>query len=432
MQHVHKSGQTVCPPSGFCKAVSSMAGPPSYQSPKLQLLAFVSAFLVGLAAGFANLLDHPPAEAAAVPVEGTTVDQTYPAAVQTEASNTESSNTQVGNDASSPEQATKGQDNPMEKALRAKRKQASRDAKNKTETNEGKKGSGSEAPQFVRLLERKGEPQSLQTAIVSYRPAAKKPPNEGSSGEKSEGSAGQNSENLPENLQIDLVGVIHIGEQAYYEQLNRILRSYDVVLYELVAPEGTRAEPGVRPAHPISAIQMSLKNFLGLSFQLDVIDYHRPNFVHADMSPEEFSQSMAERGESLWAMFLRAFGYEFARNQMGNRRASDADFLVALFSKDRQLQMKRIFASQLAEDVSGQIRALEGPQGSTLISGRNEKVIQVLRRQIEAGHRKIAIFYGAGHMEHFHQRLKELGLSPAKTRWLDAWDLRGPASEDPS
>ena len=34
---------------------------------------------------------------------------------------------------------------------------------------------------------------------------------------------------------------------------------------------------------------------LGLSFQLDEIDYTRPNLVHADMTPDEFAQSMRDR-----------------------------------------------------------------------------------------------------------------------------------------
>ncbi len=279
-------------------------------------------------------------------------------------------------------------------------------------------------PQFVRLQKKKGEPQFLQTAIVSYQPRP-----------EAENSASSNSEkkpmtekNLPPDLRVDLVSVIHIAEQSYYEELNKRLRRYDVVLYELVAPEGTRVTPGTRSAHPVSLIQRSMTDFLGLVFQLDAIDYQRPNFVHADMSPEEFTRAMEEKGESVWTMFFRAFGYEFARSQARPSGANDLDFLRALFSKDRQLEMKRLFAEQLAEDVEGQIRALEGPQGSTLISGRNEKVLQVLREQIAQGHRRIAIFYGAGHMYHFHERLLELGLVPVKTKWLNAWELRGSSS----
>lgn len=276
-----------------------------------------------------------------------------------------------------------------------------------TKTPEGAK------PAFIRLLEKKGEPIALQTAIAVYRPQAK-------------------ADKIPADLQLDLVGVIHLGEKAYYEKLNDLLATYDVVLYELVAPEGTRVpQGGGQSSHPISFLQRGMSAVLGLTYQLSVIDYHRDNFVHADLSPEEFAKSMEERGESLWAMALRSMGYQMAKSAAGNAKVSDADLLAAFFSKNRNLELKRVFARQLAEDPEGQIQALEGPQGSTLIAGRNERVLEVLQREIAKGHRKIAIFYGAGHMPHFHDRLTEIGLQVAKTRWLNAWDLRDPAATTP-
>lgn len=276
-----------------------------------------------------------------------------------------------------------------------------------TKTPEGAK------PAFIRLLEKKGEPIALQTAIAVYRPQPK-------------------ADKIPADLQLDLVGVIHLGEKAYYENLNDLLAKYDVVLYELVAPEGTRVpQGGGQPGHPISFLQRGMSAILGLSYQLSVIDYHRDNFVHADLSPEEFAKRMEERGESLWAMALRSMGYQMAKSAAGNAKVSDADLLAAMLSKNRNLELKRAFARQLAEDPEGQIQALEGPQGSTLIAGRNERVLEVLQREIAKGHRKIAIFYGAGHMPHFHDRLTEIGLQVAKTRWLNAWDLRDPAATTP-
>ncbi|GAB4129915.1 hypothetical protein JCM17478_17260 [Thermopirellula anaerolimosa] len=253
----------------------------------------------------------------------------------------------------------------------------------------------------------------MQTAIVTYRT---KP----------------GMEQIPADLQVDLVGVIHLGERAYYEKLNDILAKYDVVLYELVAPEGTRVPPGGGQSnHPISFLQRGMTTILGLTYQLSVIDYQRDNFVHADLSPDEFTKSMEERGESLWAMALRSMGYQMAKNASGKAKVSDADILAALFSKNRNLELKRAFARQLAEDPEGQIQAMEGPQGSTLIAGRNERVLEVLRREIAQGRRRIAIFYGAGHMPHFHDRLTEIGLQVTKTRWLNAWDLRDLAQKTP-
>ena len=98
---------------------------------------------------------------------------------------------------------------------------------------------------------------------------------------------------------VDLIGVVHIGEQEYYEQLNGIFEKYDAMLYELVAPKdavvtGSDSEKkGL-----VSRAQIGMKNLLDLSFQLDEIDYTASNFVHADLSPTELFESMDERGES--------------------------------------------------------------------------------------------------------------------------------------
>ena len=58
------------------------------------------------------------------------------------------------------------------------------------------------------------------------------------------------------------------------------------------------------------------------------------------------------------------------------------------------------------EGMDGELSALEGPEGSTLISGRNEVALDGLRKQIAAGKRKIAIFYGGGHMADMQKRLE--------------------------
>ena len=37
--------------------------------------------------------------------------------------------------------------------------------------------------------------------------------------------------------QVDLIGAVHIGDKAYYEELNKIFKGYDRVLYEMVKPK---------------------------------------------------------------------------------------------------------------------------------------------------------------------------------------------------
>lgn len=265
---------------------------------------------------------------------------------------------------------------------------------------------------FVRLQRDENDDlTALQTAIVSYVPA--------------DDSRGE--------LQVDLIGAIHIADKGYYDELNKAFESYDAVLYELVAPEGTRIPKGGRTdgsQSPVSSVQLGMKRMLDLDFQLECVDYTKPNLSHADMSPEEFAQSMKDRGESFSQMLFRMIGQSIAMQSKDPNRATDVGMLLAMFSKDRPLQLKRVMAEQF-EDVDGSMAAFGGPQGSTIITERNKRALAVLEREIKAGKRKLAIFYGAGHLGDMERRLvADFGLKRHDERWLSAWSLTSkPASK---
>ena len=229
------------------------------------------------------------------------------------------------------------------------------------------------------------------------------------------------------SCQVDLVGVVHIADKSYYEELNRVLAKYDAVLYELVAPKGTRIPKGGRRSnHPISFLQQSMRRLLDLEFQLEQIDYTPEHFVHADLSPEEFAQSMKDRNESLWKFVMRAMKASLDEDRNGDpsrRPPSDLELLRAFFARNRALELKRLMAGQLA-DMSTLTAVFEGPKGSTIITERNKRALEVLRQQLEAGKTRIAIFYGAGHLPDLHTRLlEELHAKPVSTRWLTAWNM---------
>lgn len=264
---------------------------------------------------------------------------------------------------------------------------------------------------FVRLARDKdGDPVALEAAIVHYAPM-----DCGKSGPT-----------------VDLISAVHVAEPGFYSELNRRFATYDAVLYELVAPKGTRIPKGAKAKNdnPVSAMQNGMTAMLDLQFQLEGIDYTRPNLIHADMSPEQFSRSMRDRNESMLQVFLRMMGYAMSKQESA-AGASDTKLLLALFSENRALALKRVMAEQMA-DMEGSLKAINGPDGSTLISERNKVAIEVLGRQIAAGKQKIAIFYGAGHMPDLQKRLRDdYGLVPVDTEWLKAWNLRDKSASKP-
>lgn len=225
---------------------------------------------------------------------------------------------------------------------------------------------------------------------------------------------------------VDLVSAVHVAEGAYYEDLNHRFADYDAVLYELVAPEGTVIPKGGTrgSSSPVSMLQTTMTQVLELEFQLNGVDYTAKNFVHADMTPKQFSQSMQNRGETAFKIFFRMLGHAMSQQGSAANAGSDLRLLFALFDKDRAMALKRILAEEF-QNVEGSLTAINGPDGSTIITERNKVALEVLRKQIGEGHKKLAIFYGAGHMFDFEKRLRDdFALAPLETTWLTAWDLK--------
>ncbi|MEM7054818.1 MAG: hypothetical protein AAF446_09765 [Pseudomonadota bacterium] len=140
------------------------------------------------------------------------------------------------------------------------------------------------------------------------------------------------------------------------------------------------------------------------------------------MTVAEFQDSMRERGESMLGTFVRAWSISVALQGQPSSQPQPNLFAL-LFAEDRQRALKEMMAEQLANPE--QLELLLNPeQGSTLITGRNGKALDVMERQIAAGDRSMAIFYGAGHMPDFHERLvSDYGFEQQAIEWVDAWQF---------
>ena len=264
-----------------------------------------------------------------------------------------------------------------------------------------------EAPQFMRYVENAGRPQALEVAVVHY---------------ESPSVAG---------AEVDLVGAVHIGEQTYYDQLNQLFDKYDVVLYELVAEEGTVIPKGGKregTQHPVAMLQDSARSFLALKSQLAEVDYTKKHFVRADMTPQQISDKMSERGDTALTVALSTFVDVMRQQNLAARQGSgaqpllDANLNLTELLTD-SLKAKQVLARQLA--TTGSLdQALGGALNQMLVKDRNAAATKVLQQQLTAGKKRIAIFYGAAHMNDFHTRLvSDFGMRPTSTRWLKAWDL---------
>ena len=258
---------------------------------------------------------------------------------------------------------------------------------------------------FIRIhTDKNAQPLALQTAITSYRP--------------------KNGIRV-----VDLIAAVHLGEQSYYGALNKQFESYDVLLYELVAPKGAipTRHPG-RATNIFSMLQRLPGTMLGLESQLDHVDYAKPNFVHADLSPEEMARRMSERGDDVLSIAMEVFDdiqeqqdrIQQAQQNDPTNPSATTDILEMLSDP---LDMKRKLAVYFT-DSDNLAAGLGKTLNRMLINDRNQAAMRALQTELSKGKQRIGIFYGAAHMPDFDRRLREdLEMQPNEQQWLTAWDL---------
>jgi hypothetical protein len=266
--------------------------------------------------------------------------------------------------------------------------------------------------QYIRIMrDDRNVVTSLETAVVRFRqPVLKNKPK-------------------AKPVTVDLIGAVHIGDKEYYEKLNGLFSQYEVVLYELVTND-----PSLIPSpeqlkntmhekkNSLSAVQDGMAGVLKLEHQLSYIDYTKKNMIHADMSAGELYKRMFEEGEFV-EIIKRAFLEGFTQDDHSAK--TQGRFLASFFIKDRSLGLKRAMAMEITEGVESQLFVIDG-EGSAMIAERNGIALKKLREQINAGKRKIAIFYGSAHLYHFRKCLtKDFGMKQTQTDWIQAWDMSG-------
>lgn len=244
---------------------------------------------------------------------------------------------------------------------------------------------------------------------------------------------------------VELIGAVHIADKAYYESLTTRFTKYDALLFEMIggerfaAPEP--AQPELLPVPPqpelnpeagkaparkqdlsgLHQIYGLVSRYLELTGQVDFIDYTAPNFIHADLTHDEFTEMQAARGESLLGFALKAAKTDpEAPNQ-----PDPAKLLRAIISGSPDL-VKLAIVHTLGQG-DDQIAAFAGE--SVIITDRNNRCLEVMNREITAGRKNLGIFYGAAHFPDMEKRLLDLGFRRTRQEWLTAWDIPKPAKK---
>ena len=240
---------------------------------------------------------------------------------------------------------------------------------------------------------------------------------------------------LPSGQNVDLIAVIHIADDAYYQRLNSRFPAYDSVLFELVGDPDrlTQSAPLTaeeRKAQPVGSgvtyIQQSASKYLHLTFQLGAIDYRGKNMVHADTSPAEFEKMQAERGETMLTLFTRAMQAQMD-GSISSTAMNELDtfaLIRILLSPNSAAEFKMALA-KVFDQMESITAAMEGKNPSAILGGRNDVVMAKLKEVLaNRKQRKVAVFFGGGHMPGIERALEDdLKAKSVREEWLPAWTM---------
>jgi len=236
-----------------------------------------------------------------------------------------------------------------------------------------------------------------------------------------------------------LTGVSHIGTSNYFAKLQRHLDSQNLVLFEGVGEHSAdfakrKSSDGLgnsdAAAKTGAGLQSSLATSLGLVFQLDTIDYDRPNFRHSDLSIREIRELLAEPRGSGGGDAAQDFDNLLSMMEGDSFMNIVMQFGLGILASSPKLQaMSKVTLIEVITEMGGDPSRLGviSPELKqlleVLIAKRNQRVMNDLKTALKEVGRKgsVSIFYGTGHMNEMEMRLrKELRYQPVEDAWFPA------------
>jgi hypothetical protein len=180
-------------------------------------------------------------------------------------------------------------------------------------------------------------------------------------------------------------------------------------------------------------LQAELAKTLGLEFQLDSIDYDRPNFRSSDMALDELERALEARGVDFAPISGGLTGSSLAG------RLAIVALRVIRFADDFFFEgaiadgFKVVLIDMFSDEVLLEQSMVQFGAGfmEVIIGERNQVVVDDVKAILDAEPEveSIAIFYGAAHMPDLARRLDEqLAYRPAGEQWFTAFEVNLAAS----
>jgi hypothetical protein len=221
---------------------------------------------------------------------------------------------------------------------------------------------------------------------------------------------------------IDLVGVIHVAERSYFQNIQARLDRSSLVLYEGVTAK--KSDPDLSSHDPKGAYAR-LGRGLGLEVQDAVIDYTRPHFRRCDLSLEEMlglldAEILAGGPGAVAAAQAKEEFMGMKRMLTGGSILTNFAFRLVGWSPALRERVRFSLVGVGAGGASGE-KQMSPRLERLILEDRNAHVIAEIRHLQGKGQRRVAVFYGAAHLRGIESALRSMGYRPAgETTWSTA------------
>lgn len=184
-------------------------------------------------------------------------------------------------------------------------------------------------------------------------------------------------------------------------------------------------EPAPKPTELAEddGLQSQLADALGLEFQLEALDYARPNWRCSDMDMDQLNQRLEDKGLDFGVLGGTLAGSslpaKLIKLLLGVMKMADS-FMDGAIADTFKVVMIEMLGDPALTDMS--LKQLGAGFGEVIINDRNQVPLNDLKAIIadEPDVKSVAIFYGAGHMADLDAQLRLMGYVPAEDgeRWL--------------
>ena len=233
-----------------------------------------------------------------------------------------------------------------------------------------------------------------------------------------------------EGPEVELLGAIHVGERAYYQQLQKHMDAAECVLYEGVKDETKtykKLTPEEKAKEAAGTAYQKFANLTGRSYQKLNIDYERKQSENCDMTIQQMRAildaevALGGQGAVDATRAIKKFSFIIKLMRGDSTLFNLAIWVQRMSYNKADLRLKEVLHA--CEDKQLADPLLNSRLYKLLVEDRNDHVIKELSHRLKTHSKvkKFLVIYGAAHLPGMEKSLLELGYVPSgPIKWLEA------------